>query len=184
VRIEKLGQTFDIETVLVHFPLHPETPTEGRSMAELYAGRNVDPEAMYARMKGLMDAEGLPYGRRTHTYNSRLAQELGKWADTQPGGEAIHDALYRAYFVDARNIGDPNVLVDIAQSAGLSAEEARTVLTERRFKDAVDADWAKSREWGVTGVPTFVAARYGVVGAQPYEVLERLLDKAGARRRS
>ena len=70
----------------MHFPLHPETPAEGRSMAELYAGRNVDPEAMYQRMKGLMDAEGLPYGRRTHTYNSRLAQELGKWADTQPGG--------------------------------------------------------------------------------------------------
>ena len=85
MRIEKLRQTFEIDTVLVHFPLHPETPAEGRSMAELYAGRNVDPEAMYQRMKGLMDAEGLPYGRRTHTYNSRLAQELGKWADTQPG---------------------------------------------------------------------------------------------------
>ena len=121
MRIEKLKQTFEIDTVLVHFPLHPETPAEGRSMAELYAGRNVDPEAMYARMKGLMDAEGLPYGRRTHTYNSRLAQELGKWADTQPGGEAIHDALYKAYFVDARNIGDPDVLVDIAQSVGLPA---------------------------------------------------------------
>ncbi len=152
-------------------------------MAELYAGRNVDPEAMYLRMKALMDAEGLPYGRRTHTYNSRLAQELGKWADTQPGGEAIHDALYRAYFVDARNIGDPEILVEIAQAAGLSGDEARAVLNERRFKDAVDADWAKSHAYGVTGVPTFVAARYGVVGAQPYEVLEQLLDKAGAPRR-
>jgi predicted DsbA family dithiol-disulfide isomerase len=184
VRIEKLKQAFDIETVLVHFPLHPETPAEGRSMAELYAGRNVDPEAMYQRMKGLMDAEGLPYGRRTHTYNSRLAQELGKWADTQPDGEVLHDALYRAYFVDARNIGDLEILVELAKSVGLPAEEARAVLTERRFKDAVDADWAKSREWGVTGVPTFVANRYGVVGAQPYEVLEQLLDKAGARRRA
>jgi predicted DsbA family dithiol-disulfide isomerase len=184
VRIEKLKQTFDIDTVWVHFPLHPETPTEGGSMAELYAGRNVDPEAMYARMKGLMDTEGLPYGRGTHTYNSRLAQELGKWADTQPGGEAIHDALYKAYFVDARNIGDPDILVEITQSVGLPAEEARDVLTERRFKDAVDADWAKSRQYGVTGVPTFVAARYGVVGAQPYEILEQLLDKAGARRRA
>jgi predicted DsbA family dithiol-disulfide isomerase len=183
VRIEKLKQTFDIDTILVHFPLHRETPSEGRSMAELYAGRNVDPEAMYARMKGLMDAEGLPYGRRTHTYNSRLAQELGKWADTQPGGETIHDALYKAYFVGARNIGDPDILVEIAQSVGLPAEEARAVLTERRFKDAVDADWAKSHQYSVTGVPTFVAARYGVVGAQPYEVLEQLLDKAGARRR-
>jgi predicted DsbA family dithiol-disulfide isomerase len=183
VRIEKLRQNFDVDTVWVHFPLHPETPVEGRSMADLYAGRDVDPEAMYTRMKGLMDAEGLPYGRRTHTYNSRLAQELGKWADTQPGGEAIHDALYKAYFVEARNIGDPDILVEIAQSVGLPGEEARAVLTERRFKDAVDADWAKSRQWGVTGVPTFVAARYGVVGAQPYEVLEQLLDKAGARRR-
>jgi predicted DsbA family dithiol-disulfide isomerase len=184
VRIEKLKQVFDVDTVWVHFPLHPETPVEGRSMADLYAGRNVDPEAMYARMKGLMDAEGLPYCRRTHTYNSRLAQELGKWADTQPGGEAIHDALYKAYFVEARNIGDPDILVEIAQSVGLPGEEARAVLTERRFKDAVDADWAKSRQWGVTGVPTFVASRYGVVGAQPYEVLEQLLDKAGARRRA
>src|SRR5712692_10416404 len=107
-------------------------------MAEVYAGRNVDPEAMYARMKGLMDAEGLPYDRRTHSYNSRLAQELGKWADTQPGGEALHDALYRVYFVEARHTATPEILVEIAQSVGLSADEARAVLAERRFKEAVD----------------------------------------------
>jgi predicted DsbA family dithiol-disulfide isomerase len=184
VRIEKLKQTFEIDATLVHFPLHPETPAEGRSMAEVYAGRNVDPEAMYTRMKGLMDEEGLPYGRRTHTYNSRLAQELGKWADTQPGGEAIHDQLYRAYFVDSRNIGDIDVLVEIAQSVGLPGEEARAVLAERRFKDAVDADWEKSHRYGVTGVPTFVAGRHGVVGAQPYEVLEQLVEKAGGPRRT
>ncbi len=183
MRIEKLKRAFEVETKLVHFPLHPETPAEGRSMAELYAGRNVDPEAMYRRMKELMEAEGLPYSRRTHSYNSRLAQELGKWADTVPGGEALHDALYRAYFVDARNIGDPDILVEIAQAVGLPVEEARAVLAERRFKDAVDADWAKSHAYGVTGVPTFVAARYGVVGAQPYEALAQLLDKAGAVRR-
>ena len=152
-------------------------------MAERYAARGMDPEAMYQRMKTLMDAEGLPYGKRTHTYNSRLAQELGKWADTKPGGGAIHDALFRAYFVEARNIGDVEVLLDVARAAGLDAEEARSVLAERSFKDAVDADWAKSRQYGVTGVPTFVAARYGVVGAQPYEVLEKLATEAGAKRR-
>jgi predicted DsbA family dithiol-disulfide isomerase len=184
VRIEKLRQAYDIETVLVHFPLHPDTPLEGREMAGWYRQRGRDPEQMYQEMKARMDAEGLPYGKRTHSYNSRLAQELGKWADTQPGGEALHDALYKAYFVDARNIGDPEILVELAQSVGLPADEARAVLTERRFKDAVDADWAKSHRYGVTGVPTFVADRYGVVGAQPYEVLEQLLDKAGARRRA
>jgi predicted DsbA family dithiol-disulfide isomerase len=152
-------------------------------MATFYAERNLDPEAVYARMKGLMDREGLPYSRRTHTYNSRLAQELGKWADTQPGGVALHDAFYRAYFVGAVNIGDPEVLIEVVRSVGLDPEAARAVLKDRRFKDAVDADWAKSRRYGVTGVPTFVAGSYGVVGAQPYEALAQLVEKAGGRRR-
>src|SRR5579862_9758446 len=122
---------------------------------------------MHARMQHLMAAEGLPYGLRTHTYNSRLAQELGKWADTELGVESIHDALFKAYFVEGLNIGKESVLVDIARSVGLPAEEAREVLEERRFKQAVDADWAKSREYGVTGVPTFVSDGHGLVGAQP-----------------
>jgi predicted DsbA family dithiol-disulfide isomerase len=185
VRIEKLKQNFDVNIVLVHFPLHPETPAEGRTLAELFAGRSPeDIKASQARMKGLMEAEGLPYGERTRTYNSRLAQELGTWADTQPGGEAFHDALYKAYFVEARNIGDPEVLVEIAGAVGLSAETARDVLQERRFQAAVDADWAKSRDYGVTGVPTFVSSGYGVVGAQPYEALAQLLERVGAPARS
>ncbi len=162
------------------FPLHPETPLAGRSLATLFAGRGVDLEAMYQRMKRLMDAEGLPYGRRTHTFNSRLAQELAKWADTEPGGQPLHDRLYRAYFVDGRNIGDVDVLVELAASAGLRADEARRVLDERRFKGAVDADWALSARSGVTGVPTFVAGGHQVVGAQPEEVLRQLMSAAGA----
>ena len=182
MRIEKLKREYDIEMRWVHFPLHPETPEEGQSLEALFAGRGMDLDAMYLRMKGLMDAEGLPYGKRTHTYNSRLAQELGKWADTQAGGEAIHDALYRAYFVDARNIGDVDVLLEIAADVGLDTEAAREVLEQRTFKKAVDEDWMHSRAYGVTGVPTFVAGGAGAVGAQPIEVLEQLLDKAGAKK--
>jgi len=137
-------------------------------------------KAAHAQMKARMTAEGLPYGERTMTYNSRLAQELGKWADTQPGGEVIHDALFRAYFVEARDISKIDVLLDIAREVGLPVDAAREVLEERTFKDAIDADWALSREYGITGVPTFVAGRYGVVGAQPYEALEQLVQKAAA----
>jgi len=162
----------------VYFPLHPDTPAEGLPLKDLFAGRGFDLEAMHTRMKGLMDAEGLPYSRRTHTYNSRLAQELAKWADSQPGFESIHDALYRAYFVDGRNIGDPEVLIDIAQSVGLPIAAAREVLANRTFKDAVDADWEESRKRGITGVPSFIAGKYKVVGAQPYNVLADLLRAA------
>ena len=179
MRIEKLKTEHNVKVEWVHFPLHPDTPAEGRALADLFAGRSPEQrKAMHAQMKARMEAEGLPYGERTMTYNSRLAQELGKWADTQPGGEAIHDALFRAYFVEARDISQPAVLLEIAQQVGLPADGAREVLEKRTFKAAVDADWKLSREYGITGVPTFVVGRQGVVGAQPYETLEQLLEEA------
>jgi len=168
----------------VHFPLHPETPQEGRALTDLFSGRSPEQiEAQQAQMRGLMEKEDLPYGKRTHTYNSRLAQEIGAWADTQKGGEVMHDILYKAYFVETKNIGDPDVLLEIVEANGLPVEDARKVLEERTFKDAVDEDWRKSRQYGVTGVPTFVAAGHGVVGAQPYETLEKFLESVGATER-
>ncbi len=178
MRIEKLKKEHGVKVEWVHFPLHPETPAEGLALADLFAGRGLDIKAMHAQMKARMDAEGLPYGERTHTYNSRLSQELGKWADTQPGGEAFHDAMFRAYFVEGRDISQPAVLLEIAQSVGLPVDAAREVLEKRTYKAAVDADWKLSRQYGVTGVPTFVVGRHGVVGAQPYEALEQLVNKA------
>lgn len=166
----------------MHFPLHPDTPMEGRTLEDLFAGRNYDIDASYRRMKALMDSEGLPYEKRTHTYNSRLAQEIGKWADAEHAAKAnaVHDGFYRAYFVDRRNIAEEAVILDVVTSAGLPADAARAVLAERSYKDAVDADWAKSHQHGITGVPTFVCRGYGVVGAQPYDALEKFLEQVGA----
>ena len=166
----------------MHFPLHPDTPQEGMALEDLFPGRDLTP--MKERMKRLMAEAGLPYGERSHTYNSRLAQELGAWADTQPGGEALHDALYRAYFADCVNIGDVDTLVEVATSVGLDGPTARGVLETRRFREQVDQDWQRARQSGITGVPTFNHGQYVVVGCQPYEVLERfvkaMLQEAGA----
>jgi predicted DsbA family dithiol-disulfide isomerase len=178
VRIEKLKAEHGVRIKWIHFPLHPDTPTEGRTLEDMFAGRGYDIPKMQAQMRARMEAEGLPYGNRTMTFNSRLAQELAVWADTQPGGEAIHDKLFRAYFVEGENIGDLETLVRLAASIGLPADAAREVLENRSCKDAVDADWEKSHQYGVTGVPTFVAGRHGVVGAQPYEALEQLVNQA------
>jgi predicted DsbA family dithiol-disulfide isomerase len=179
VRIERLRKEHGVKIEWVHFPLHADTPAEGRSLEELFRGRGYDIATMQAQMRARMQAEGLPYGDRKMTFNSRLAQELGKWADSLPGapagGHAIHDALFRAYFVDGRNIGDLAVLLDIAKQVGLDEAKAREVLEKRSFKAAIDADWKKSRDYGVTGVPTFVHDGKGVVGAQPYEALVELI---------
>lgn len=129
-----------------------------------------------------MVEEGLPYGKRTHTFNSRLAQELAAWADAQPGGDAIHDQLFRAYFVDGLNLASKEVLLSVAEQAGLPVDAASVALENRECRQLVDGDWERSRQYGITGVPTFVADGRGVSGAQPCEVLERLVQAAGAAR--
>ncbi len=179
-RIKKLQENFEIDIELVHFPLHPETPAEGRRLMDMFGTDQAGIDEKNMRMQGLMANEGLPFRDRTHTYNSRLAQEIGSWAQTQPGGAAIHDLFFAAYFVDGRNIGDVEVILDVVKKAGLDVDAARDVIETRSFKDAVDADWAKSHAYGVSGVPTFVAGGQGMVGAQPYEALAAFVTEMGA----
>ena len=158
--------------------MHPDTPAEGIALTELSRYQGVDLRARQADMQTRMDKAGLPYGERTHTYNSRLAQELGKWADTQKNGVSLHYAIYDAYFVDRKNIGQKDLLLDLVKANGLSYEKAKVVLEERSFKKAVDEDWIKSHALGITGVPTFVAGGYSLVGAQEYETLVQFIDHA------
>ncbi len=139
---------------------------------------------MMAGLKKTAAGLGLPFGDRTKTYNSRLAQELGLWAETCDLGEAFHKAAFRIYFVEGLNLASIPVLVDLARSVGLPAKEAEIVLTTRSFKDAVDRDWALSADMGIKAVPTFAVNRDLVVGARPYEALERLILNHGAIRRS
>ena len=172
-----MRQEPDVQIRWVYFPLHPETPPGGRALADLFKGRRADQIAAFQQqMKARMDAEGLPYGERSMTWNSRLAQELAAWADTQPRGHALHDILYRAYFVDNLNIGDAEILAGLAKKAGLDEEAAREVLQNRTFSDRVDQDWRRAAEIGITGVPSFVSRDLCVVGCQPYEVLMRFVN--------
>jgi len=173
VRTDRLKAAYEIEFRYTLFPLHPDTPDEGLTLEQLFAGRSFDIEAAQTRLSILMAGEGLPYGQRTMTYNSRRAQELAKWAETQEGGAAIHDALYRAYFVDGLNIAQIDNLMVVVRKLGLPEDEAREVLVTRRFRAVVDADWKRCRDVGVTAVPTFVVGNQGVAGAQPYEALDK-----------
>ena len=166
------------------FPLHPDTPEEGLTLEELFAGRLVDINQIRARLKRVADAEGLPLGERERTFNSRLAQELGKWAESRGKGDPYHLAVFRAYFADGRNIGKRDELVRLAESLGLPGEEARKILETRAFKAAVDQDWARSKALGITAVPTLVLGQGVLVGAQPYEKLESFVRAGGVGRRA
>ena len=144
-------------------------------MEKVYASRKIDISQAMAHLKKAAKELGLPWGERTNTYNSRLAQELGKWAETKGKGDEFHNAVFQAYFVDSKNISKTDVLVDLVKAVGLPEKEAREALQTRAFKEAVDSDWALANRRGISAVPTFVLDHQVVVGAQPYELLEQFL---------
>jgi len=135
------------------------------------------------RLRKAAEEAGLPLGDRQKTFNSRLAQELGKWAEEKGRGEEFHNAVFRAYFVDGINIAKSGELVSIALKVGLPEEEVKKVLEMRTHKSAVDSDWNRSRQLGVTAVPTFVLNQKGIVGAQPYEALAHFLEENNLKRK-
>lgn len=139
---------------------------------------------MLAHLKNVAGDLGLPFGDREMTYNSRLAQELGKWAESKGKGDAFHNAVFRAYFVNGENIAKVPVLVRTAESFNLSGEDALAILQDRTYKDAVDLDWQRSYELKVTAVPTFVYNHQTLVGAQSYQALEKLLLSNNVKKRN
>jgi len=171
--VEKVEQSHDIDVRWSPFPLHPDTPEEGLELAA-FLGPNLD--AVHERLYALMDGLGLEHSDRSKTYNSRLAQELGMWADTRPGGRALHRELYRTYFVRGKNLAHKTVLLDAVGRAGLDAAEAEKVLDERRHSDDVDAAWQRARQMQITGVPSFIAGNYLTTGFHPYEELVKFIE--------
>jgi predicted DsbA family dithiol-disulfide isomerase len=177
VRTDKLRKEFDLDIRWRVFPLHPETPEEGQTLADLFAG-SYDIEAMMQRCKEVAAELDLPFGERTHTYNSRRAQELGKWAEEQGAGEAFHRAVYRAYYVDGCNIAMPDKLAEIAESVGLDPDTALLTLDKKSYAAHVDDDWRRAQEFGVTAIPTVIYRQHALVGFQPYAHYRRLIDSA------
>jgi len=140
-------------------------------------------EQMVAGLQANANRLGLPFGPRSTTYNSRLAQELGLWADDKGHGHSFHMAAFHAYFAEGKNLAQEQVLLDLAKNAGLSTDEAKTVLTSRSYRAQVDRDWQESYKLQITAVPTFVLGDSRLVGAQSYASLAGLMLKHGVRKR-
>jgi predicted DsbA family dithiol-disulfide isomerase len=157
------------------FPLHPEIPAEGVTLERLFAGRRIDIPEMLQRLQQTARSLGLPFGERRMSFNSRRAQEAAKWAESHGKADAFHHAVFRAYFVDGKNLHEIETLAAAAESVGLRGGDLDEVIRSKTFKAAVDQDWLRSHQLGISAVPTFRMNGETLVGAQPYEQLAALL---------
>ena len=173
------GHPFEIEW---HpFQLNPDMAEDGmdrREYLETKFGGRTKAVEVYARIEEAAKAAGLDidFAKIQRTPNTINAHRLIHWAGIEGRQTAVVSLLFKAYFKEGRDIGDMDVLADIADAAGLDAAMVRKLLlSDADRKDIADRDaWA--REKGVTGVPTFVVAQqHAVPGAQPPELWAKVI---------
>jgi predicted DsbA family dithiol-disulfide isomerase len=177
-----LAAAYDLAIEWVPFELHPEIPPEGRPRDQVL------PEAYRARvdegLNRMAEQAGLSLRRHERLINSRPALQAAEFAREQGRFDPMHRALFAAYWAGGRDISDLSVLTDLAGEIGLDAAAMREAVQSDRFGDYLDARRAEAEELMIDGIPAHVIAdRYLVMGAQPYDLFERVMSKAGVKRR-
>lgn len=185
-RLKKAIEGLDQPTLIRPFPLSPDTPPEGRDLTRELARKGLDVEAAHARLLPLINAEGLEFPRASagrRLWSTRRAQELALWAEEQGSFErveALHDRIFHAVQVENANVYQLDVLVQLANDVGLDGPAARLALERGDLAPARELSWRTASRAGITGVPTYVAGGYGIVGAQPIDVLREFVFEVQA----
>ncbi len=166
-------------------PGAPSEPTEGTAvmLGRKYGQSPAGVQQMQDRVEAVAAEEGLVYRlSETLHLNTVDAHRVIHLAHEQGGNELqgrVKEALLRAYFTDARNVADHDVLREVAVGAGVDPARVDEVLASREFEADVHTDIEQAQAYGATGVPFFVIdQKYGVSGAQPTEVFTQVLEKA------
>lgn len=177
-------EEFDVAVTWWPFELHPETPPEGRNVEELLARSGRAGQGYREHLKAYAAEAGLTLASNRWVANSHRALELTEFARDRGAFESVHEALFRAYFVEGQNIGEVEVLKHICSANGLDAEEFGVEMLLGRYADLVDRTTALAREKGVTSTPAIIFDDRAVItGAQDLLVYQDLLRRLGAKPR-
>jgi predicted DsbA family dithiol-disulfide isomerase len=162
------------------FEIHPEVPPEGVPLEQFMPAAVSNLEA---RVRALAEEAGLSMRMPAKLSNSHLALLGAEYARDLGALEEYHEAIFRAYFQESKDIGDIETLVDIWNGINDDSVAFREALASDKYESVLEASAAAARSLGITGVPTFVFADGAiVVGAQPYSVLKNAAEKTFRRR--
>ena len=169
------------------FQLNPDMPAEGVEKRPYLAkrlGGEAKVDAIHDRLREIAKAAGVAMDpdKPEMLPNTMNAHRMIHWAGIEGKQAAMVSALFRAYWRDGRDIGDPEELCDIAEEIGMDPVAVARLLATDADLDDLRARDVDARKKGVTAVPTFLIAQHYVVsGAQPPEVWAQVIEELVAK---
>jgi len=174
--VDRLAREFDIAAQWLPFEIHPETPQAGAPLAEHLP--HIDWDELYRSLRAMGREFGIVFGDVRMLPNSRMALEASEYARDHGLHGALHEALFRAYFSDVRDIGNREELLCIARSVGLDPEGLDAALAAGMYRERLEQTQRAARRFEITGVPAFIInGRSSIVGAQPLSVFRETLGR-------
>ena len=165
------------------FQLNPEMPPAGMDRREYlkkkFGGKNQAIQ-VYSKIEQSASAIGLPidFAAMERTPNTIDAHRLIHWAGLEDKQQLMVDALFNAYFCMGLDIGDHNVLCDVAEVIGLERGVMARLLDSNSDVTLIKDRDAHSRLMGVSAVPTFIVGnQHAIPGAQTPDVWESLISE-------
>jgi predicted DsbA family dithiol-disulfide isomerase len=175
-RFKRLRAEHGAQIQLVPFELRPALDSAGVSAEEVghkYSERVVE------HMREMAEESGLRVEFPTFVPNTHMALSLGEYA--RDAGEAVHEsvheAIFEAYNASVRDIGDAEVLIDIARRFGLDDDDVGHALREGRYDDRLHRYACLTASMGITGTPAALICNELFIGTRPYRVLEESLER-------
>lgn len=168
------------------FQLNPDMPATGADRKTYLEQKLGGPARAAAAYRTVLDHAAqagitLALDRIARIPNTLDAHRLIHWAGLEGAQTRVVSALFSAYWTEGRDIGNPEVLCDIADGAGLDAAVIARLLATDADRDDIMARDANARRQGVTGVPTFIVGRrHAVSGAQPPDLWDRVIAEIRA----
>ncbi len=163
------------------FQLNPDMPREGMDRDDYLRAKFGDKAGkVYDGIRAHAESLGIEidFDAIKRTPNTLDAHRLIHWAGIENRQEEVVDALFEANFREGRDIGDHDVLADIADGAGLDAAVVRKLLKSDADEQMIRDRDAHSRQMGVGGVPTFIVAqKHAVQGAQATDLWLKVIDE-------
>ena len=187
--LARLDGSIEADIHLQPFELNPQLPSEGEDASEhLMHKYGIGEEQLEANRSAIREraaALGFDFNMRkgSRIYNTFDAHRLLHWTELQDRGRALalKQALLRAYFSDGENVSDREILIRIAGAVGLDRDDARRVLQNGEYADAVRAQERTFQQAGIHSVPaTIVNGQYLISGGQPPEAFEQALREIAA----